>query len=853
MAGQYREGQRLQGSDGNIYVVQGGVPMLQGGGGQAIGPVNPMAGLDAQAKRLSIEAQQRAAGQSSIETQLKQAQIVATNLENQRKAKELEKLNSSARPLKPMQDATQKRIEEAVSTYALLRQSQQGFQNDYAGNTITGNLENAAQAVSSDIGTPGQRNWWAAFRQNDNAIRNSLYGASLTAGEKAAYDATTISPRMDPKIVRENLAKRAEIARKALARMHSTAKANGYYPEAVDAAFGDALPELDPKFKLPVYSDQPQKREEIDPAALVSKDMTPSTSLDGMPKLSPEDEDFISKNARYMNPQTMVQWFNDHKHPIDAKSAQSVYDYYAKGGREGAIVSYDAAGYNRKLDSLNARRDKIAGPGGLSDLFANGGLASGAPQVAGAAAALGAGLTGNAMGDAYTMNRDAERKRLDAIRQQQGRMGGLAEGAGMATSSMLLPAGIEAGASRVVPGLTTRFMGATSPFARGAMGDATFGAITGENDSGSPIRGAVAGGGGNFAGGGTAKALGVGFAGIKAPIAKRLADAGVPVNLWQIARERGGRVGNFIADAADKLTSVPGVGSVIGARNNESLEGLNRAGLDIGGKPIGAPRATAIGSDGISQFQAAKDAAYTSALDPMQLVPDMQIGRDVLAARARAAALDPTVGPQVQRSIDQAVTSGRQSTPIPGRTLQGIKQNLNADIDGLPANAFGRDGEGVLGDFRESVFDLARRQDPENFALYRNADEAHRRGLVLEKSANASKGRAGNPGMWTPAQLANANSAVYGASAATRGQTPFSQLAQDAVTLLPSQVSDSGTAGRLAMGLLATGGAGYAADQIDPSVGIPLALLAAGASKPGQALIRKGPPREAWPRRHRDR
>lgn len=138
-------------------------------------------------------------------------------------------------------DSTAKRVEDAVAIRDTMDRALSTFRDDYAGNTVTGGLENTMQ-VWFGTGTPGQRDWWANFRQTDNQIRNDLFGSALTATEKAAYEATTISERMQPGEIRKNLQRRAQIIKRALGRQQNFLKKNGYDPEAVDALYSnDAL------------------------------------------------------------------------------------------------------------------------------------------------------------------------------------------------------------------------------------------------------------------------------------------------------------------------------------------------------------------------------------------------------------------------------------------------------------------------------------------------------------------------------------------------------------------------------------------------------------------------------------
>jgi hypothetical protein len=123
-----------------------------------------------------------------------------------------------------------------VGQYSSLRGSLETFQDDFAGNTVTGDLENFAQRKLG-TGTPGQNQWWANFRALDNSIRNDLFGATLTPSEQRAYAQTSIDPSMDPKIIRENLKARSDIIEAALRRRKDFYLKNGYRPEAVNAIF----------------------------------------------------------------------------------------------------------------------------------------------------------------------------------------------------------------------------------------------------------------------------------------------------------------------------------------------------------------------------------------------------------------------------------------------------------------------------------------------------------------------------------------------------------------------------------------------------------------------------------------
>ena len=110
------------------------------------------------------------------------------------------------------------------------------FKDDFAGHTVLGDASNSIQSLTG-LGPEGQRDWWAQLRATDNVIRNQLFGASLTEGEKAAYNATTVTPRMTPAEIRRNLKSRVDVVNKALARQRNVLTKNGFSQDAVGALF----------------------------------------------------------------------------------------------------------------------------------------------------------------------------------------------------------------------------------------------------------------------------------------------------------------------------------------------------------------------------------------------------------------------------------------------------------------------------------------------------------------------------------------------------------------------------------------------------------------------------------------
>lgn len=152
----------------------------------------------------------------------------------------------NARNGKALRQGDSDNLRKAVNQFADMSRIRSNFVDNYGGN-FAGGLENWAQGYASGIGTPGQHDWWSDMANMDNVIRNGLFGASLTEGEKAAFNRTTVSPGMDPKEIQKNLGRRQDVMRGALQRYIGGLKAGGWSGAEIDALVGDLAPELYPQ------------------------------------------------------------------------------------------------------------------------------------------------------------------------------------------------------------------------------------------------------------------------------------------------------------------------------------------------------------------------------------------------------------------------------------------------------------------------------------------------------------------------------------------------------------------------------------------------------------------------------
>lgn len=103
-----------------------------------------------------------------------------------------------------------------------------GFKSSVVGNAVI--------SYKSRFGDDGMAEWWNEYQAKRNLLRNKLFGGALTATERDEWEKADINPGMDPKLIRKNLARRAEIEKRAAAKIIRAYKAGSYNQAQVQAA-----------------------------------------------------------------------------------------------------------------------------------------------------------------------------------------------------------------------------------------------------------------------------------------------------------------------------------------------------------------------------------------------------------------------------------------------------------------------------------------------------------------------------------------------------------------------------------------------------------------------------------------
>ena len=380
---------------------------------------------------------------------------------------------------KPLREGDAQKLTDDVSSVEALERALNSFQDDFVG--LTADVENVAQGVAG-VGTPGQRDWWADFRATDNLIRNQLFGASLTAGEKSAYSSTTITPRMSPDEVRRNLQRRLEIARKAAARRFDRLNAAGYNPDEVAAIVGEV------DIKTPV--EQRIAQQEPEQLALQAGERF---STDQDKAIAAAVQQAWASGADVQGLAAAAEAAGGTVTPADIEAFQQAVE--ARAQRQ--PVTFTPAQSGQRSALQQAAGEFLMTPVGTA--------------LTGAVNATGAGLLSQVAGDQI--------QGLEALNPAAGLTG---EVVGSALGTAGLAKGAAAGLKAVAPSMASRLAGggAAGAIGREALTEGAYGGLYAANTGEDIGTGIALGAGGSLAG----RAVGAGLQRTASPTLQRIGN-----------------------------------------------------------------------------------------------------------------------------------------------------------------------------------------------------------------------------------------------------------------------------------------------------------------------------------------
>lgn len=299
-----------------------------------------------------------------------------------------------------------------------------------------------------------------------------------------------------------------------------------------------------------------------------------------------------------------------------------------------------------------------------------------------------------------------------------------------------------------------------------------------------------------------------GLAGAIAPkvsdAVRSLLDRGVTPTMGQL---RGGLLGTL----EEKATSIPLLGDMIKNAQRRGVEDLNRAAYNDVLAPLGQKFDGKIGREGIAQVEQKISNAYQDVLPKLTFKADDQFGSEIANLMDMAKNLPEQQAKQFEKIIkDQVVGKISQTGMMDGQTLKGVESVLSKEASGYGSSAHFDDRKlgDALGEALASFRNTLTRSNPDQAEALSAANAAWAKYTRLRQAGQMLGAK---EGVISPSQLQSAvraGDASVGNGQFAKGNALMQDLSDPALSVLGSHYPDSGSAGRMFLGLLGAAGAG---------------------------------------------
>lgn len=277
---------------------------------------------------------------------------------------------------------------------------------------------------------------------------------------------------------------------------------------------------------------------------------------------------------------------------------------------------------------------------------------------------------------------------------------------------------------------------------------------------------------------------------------RQLADAGVLLTPGQM-------MGGAAQRIEDGLTSTPILGDAIRDARRRGLESFNAATINEAVAPVGT--VGNIGRQGQAEAQQVVSGAYDNALQGVSVPRDPYLDAD-LTALGRTNLLPQELQSGFNSLINRYIARFGQG--VDGEAWKHLDAEIGAAItsaeNGATTNPINRLLADKLRDTRRAFQSALERADPLARESVRRADLANA-GLARVRDAGQRQGTAARDGLFTPGDLnaaVRAGDNTAGNRAYAGGNALLQRLSDNAASVLPSQVPDSGTPFRSVLNLL---------------------------------------------------
>lgn len=278
-----------------------------------------------------------------------------------------------------------------------------------------------------------------------------------------------------------------------------------------------------------------------------------------------------------------------------------------------------------------------------------------------------------------------------------------------------------------------------------------------------------------------------------------LIKEGVSLTPGQAART-GTKVGRALARQEDKMTSHPFVGDMIDAGRRKSIDTFGTATINRSLAPIGEklPEGMGAGRRAVRWAGDKLGAAYDDLLPQIRpFQGDVQFMDDLQAVRDAAGDMLPERARQLDKILLGLGRYFDGGTTLDGKALKEIEIRLSANVRKFSTSQDADQqqlGE-ALDMARSAIRELAARNNPEMAADLAAINKGWASLVQVERAALNSKGVVTPNGY---SQAVRAGESTTRRRGYARGQSLNQDLSDAGSSVLPSEIADSGTAGRAA-------------------------------------------------------
>lgn len=313
--------------------------------------------------------------------------------------------------------------------------------------------------------------------------------------------------------------------------------------------------------------------------------------------------------------------------------------------------------------------------------------------------------------------------------------------------------------------------------------------------------------------------------------AKALMDEGVRLTPGQI-------LGGGAQKLEDKITSVPFLGDMVSNARIRGLQDFNTAAINRSLAPIGKALPDGVmGRDAVDAAHTALSDNYTSLLKGATFKVDPTFTQNVGSLTSLAQNIPQYGSKPLQDFIATNIaTRISKAGSMSGGAFKEVDSLLGQEAKNYSSSPSPNDRK--LGDafwqLKAELKDALGRSNPAIQKGLEDTDAGYANLVRIENAAARGGGAKGvDPGVFTPSQLASAVRATDSSvrkNAVARGGALMQDLSDAGQAVLPSQVPDSGTPGRLATMLLAGSGAAH---MLNPAATAAVPAFMGAYTQPG--------------------